>query len=45
MERFPTQESCFEFLEGIRFKEGKLSETSLVLLFFLNMPFKTISQL
>ena len=22
MERFPTQESCFEFLEGIRFKEG-----------------------
>ena len=23
MERFPTQESCFEFLEGIRFKEGK----------------------
>ena len=22
MEKFPTQESCFEFLEGIRFKEG-----------------------
>ena len=22
MERFPTQESCYEFLEGIRFKEG-----------------------
>ena len=22
MERLPTQESCSEFLEGIRFKEG-----------------------
>ena len=22
MERFPTQEACYEFLEGIRFKDG-----------------------